>query len=191
MALAAYHLGHRLSDDIDLFCPEEALIPIVARKLTPALEQEGIAVAVTRSFGSFWEAVLREGNNEIRLQLALDAPFRLQELAEKDGLFVHSLADIAAGKLLALFTRAAARDFIDVYWLVRDGHFTIDQLVALAKEKDPGVDFYYLAIAFRQVDTLPDDIAGLRLALREDVDLAALKTFFREQAVRLLDEHLQ
>ena len=30
MALSAYHLHHRLSEDIDIFCPEENLIPIVA-----------------------------------------------------------------------------------------------------------------------------------------------------------------
>ncbi len=54
------HLRHRLSQDIDIFCPEENLIPIAARKLCGLLEREGVEVSVVRIFGSFWEAVLRE-----------------------------------------------------------------------------------------------------------------------------------
>ena len=41
MALSAYHLHHRVSADIDVFCPEENLIPIAARKLSAALRVAG------------------------------------------------------------------------------------------------------------------------------------------------------
>jgi hypothetical protein len=34
-------------------------------------------------------------------------------------IYGHSLADIAAGKLLARFGRAEERDFIDVYFIVK------------------------------------------------------------------------
>lgn len=190
MALAAYHLGHRVSEDIDVFCPTENLIPVVAGKFTRALAQKGIGVQVTRSFGSFWEAVLKEGNHEIRFQLAYDSPFRLDELSVQDGLHVHSLNDLAAGKLLALFSRAEERDFIDVYCLVRDKGFTIEKLIELARRKDPGLDDYYLAIAFQQVERLPDDPGELKLNMLGEIDLSELKAFFKQQAVAILDRHL-
>ncbi len=190
MALSAYHLQHRLSQDIDIFCPEENLIPIVARKLTSALEQEGVRVEIVRSFGSFWEAVLKEDDDSIRLQLAYDTPFHLAEFSERGGIRVHSLDDLAAGKLLALFSRAEERDFIDVYLLVKEKDYTIDRLIELAGKKDPGVDEYYLALAFEQVDRLPDHIDGLRLDLLRDIDLKELKAFFKNQAVALLRRKL-
>lgn len=191
MALAAYHLQHRISQDIDIFCPDENLIPIVARKLTAAFEKEGIRVKVVRSFGSFWEAALAEGDDTIRFQLAYDTPFHLADFAEHGGIRVHSLDDLAAGKLLALFSRAEERDFIDLYLLVREKGYTVDRLIELAGKKDPGVDDYYLALAFKQADRLPDNIDGLRLNLLKDIDLGDLKAFFREQAVTLLRRRLQ
>jgi hypothetical protein len=191
MALAAYHLRHRISQDIDIFCPDENLIPIVARKLTAAFKQEGIRVEVVRSFGSFWEAVLGEGDDTVRFQLAYDTPFHLAEFAEHDGVRIHSLDDLAAGKLLALFSRAEERDFIDVYLLVKEKGYTIERLIELAREKDPGVDDYYLALAFEQADRLPQHIDGLRLTLLRDIDLSNLKAFFRKQAAALLGRRLQ
>jgi len=191
MALSAYHLQHRISEDIDVFCPEENLIPIVATKFSAALVRHGIEVQPVRSFGSFWEAVLKRDNEEIRFQLAYDSPFRLNELSEEDGIYVHSLDDLAAGKLLALFARAEERDFVDVYFLAREKGYTMDRLIELARKKDPGLDEYYLAAAFEKVEKLPDDTADLRLTLLKDLDLAAVKTFFRKQAVEVLRRRLQ
>ena len=190
MALSACHLRHRLSEDIDLFCAEEALISIVARKLGVALGGAGIEVEVVRSFGSFWEAVLKEGRQEIRLQLALDSPFQLAELVENEGVLTHSLPDLAAGKLRALFGRAEARDFVDVYCLVRQGCFTMEQLIEMARRNDPGLDEYYLAVAFEHAEDLPAHASELRLTLFQDIDMADLKAYFQDEAASILQRRL-
>lgn len=186
MALSAYHLHHRLSEDIDMFCPEENLIPIMAVKFSEALTSQGIKVETVRSFGSFWEGILKEGKEEIRFQLAYDTQFRLGDLSEKDGIYIHGLDDLAAGKMLALFARSEERDFIDVYFLVRENKYTVEQLVELARRKDPGMDDYYLALAFEQVERLPDDSEDLRLTLFEEVDMLDVKAFFKKHAVEIL-----
>lgn len=191
MALSAYYLQHRVSADIDIFCPEENLIPIVARKLSEALNHGGISVQIIRSFGSFWEALLQEGTDTIRIQLAYDTPFHLADFSEHDGVQVHSLDDLAAGKLLALFARAEERDFIDVYLLVTEKKYTMGRLIELARRKDPGVDDYYLALAFEQVDRLPDASEKLHLTLLREIDMQEVKRFFRDQAVRLLQQRLE
>jgi hypothetical protein len=167
------------------------VIHIVSRKLVPAFERERIEVKVVRSFGSFWEAVLREGPDELRFQLAYDTPFHLAEFSEHDGVRVHSLDDLAAGKLLALFARAEERDFIDVYLLVQEKGYTIERLIELARAKDPGLDDYYLALAFEQAGHLPARSEGLHLTLLKDVDMNGLKAFFKQQAVTLLQRRLQ
>jgi hypothetical protein len=191
MALAAYHLHHRVSADIDIFCPEENLIPVAARKFTEALTRAGVAVQVVRSFGSFWEAVLREGHEEIRFQLAYDTPFLLAPLGKQDGVSVHSLDDLAAGKLLALFSRSEERDFVDVFCLVDGGYYTMKRLVELARSKDPGLDDYYLALAFEHAEQLPDHCPDLRITLLRDIDMEKLKAFFKREAVAILARRLQ
>ncbi|MEK6815835.1 MAG: nucleotidyl transferase AbiEii/AbiGii toxin family protein [Nitrospirota bacterium] len=185
-ALAAFFLGHRLSEDIDFFTPDEHLISVLAEKFKNALLSVGIQVSEIRNFRSFWEAVLTQGGESIKVQLGYDSPFTLSDFVEELGLKVHSLQDIAAGKLLALYGRAEERDFIDIYLLARDGRLSLDEMIDLAKMKDPGLDEYYLAIAFEQSEKLPDDPAKLKVALLSQVDPKDVKAFFASKAVEIL-----
>ena len=188
-ALSAFYLAHRLSEDFDLFTSEEPLISITARKFKSALDTLGIKVQEIRSFSTFWEAVASSGHEHFKIQLAYDSPFLLCEIEEKDGLRVHSFEDIAAGKLLALYGRAEERDFIDIYCIVRSGKISLETLIELAKKKDPGLDEYYLAIAFEQSEKIPDDPSRLKVNLVTRIDPTEMKTFFAAQAVQLLEKH--
>jgi hypothetical protein len=188
-ALSAFYLAHRLSEDFDLFTAEEPLISIVARKFKSALEGSGILVQEVRSFSTFWEAVARDGNERFKIQLAYDSPFMLSALTEKDNLQIHSFEDIAVGKLLALYGRAEERDFIDIYCIVRDGKISLEKMIELAKRKDPGLDEYYLAIAFEQSGKIPDDPSKLKVNLVTPIDPKELKNFFAAQAVQLLEKN--
>lgn len=188
-ALSAFYLAHRLSEDFDLFTSEEPLISIVARKFKSALEESGIQVQEIRSFSTFWEAVASGGHEHFKIQLAFDSPFMLSGTEEQEGLRIHSFEDIAAGKLLALYGRAEERDFIDIYCIVRSGKISLERMIELAKEKDPGLDEYYLAIAFEQSEKIPDDPSRLKLNLVTPIDPKEMKNFFAAQAVQLLEKH--
>ena len=188
-ALSAFYLAHRLSEDFDLFTWEEPLISLVARKFKSALENLGIQVQQIRNFSSFWEAVAEQGTESIKIQLAYDSPFMLAPLSEKEGLRIHSFEDIAAGKLLALYGRAEERDFVDIYCIVREGNLSLEGMIELAKKKDPGLDEYYLAIAFAQADKIPDDPSRLKVNLLMPIDLKEMKSFFASNAVKVLEKH--
>lgn len=188
-ALSAFYLAHRRSEDFDLFTSAEPLIAIVARKFKSALENSGIRVQEIRSFSSFWEAVASNENESFKIQLAYDSPFLLSEIAETEGLRIHSFEDIAAGKLLALYGRAEERDFIDIYCIVKSGKMSLETLVELAKKKDPGLDEYYLAISFEQSEKIPDDPSRLKVNLVAPIDPKEMKNFFATQAVKLLEKH--
>ena len=54
--------------------------------------------------------------------------------------------------------------------------------------KDPGLDKYYLAIAFEQVRDLPETSEGLKLNLIKPVDIHVMKRMFIEKALKLLDD---
>lgn len=188
-ALSAFYLAHRRSEDFDLFTSAEPLIAIVARKFKSALENSGIRVQEIRSFSSFWEAVASNENENFKIQLAYDIPFLLSEIAETEGLRIHSFEDIAAGKLLALYGRAEERDFIDIYCIVKSGKMSLETLIELAKKKDPGLDEYYLAISFEQSEKIPDDPSRLKVNLVAPIDPKEMKNFFATQAVQLLEKH--
>ncbi|GFP32767.1 hypothetical protein HKBW3S42_01073, partial [Candidatus Hakubella thermalkaliphila] len=135
-ALSAYYLHHRLSEDLDFFTPAEDMIQLISRKLLQSLEKKGIKK-------SFVEMITSRGSESMKIQIALDSPYRLERTKEIDGVRVDSLIDIAAGKLLALFGRAAERDFVDIYFLIKEGYFNLDELIKKASEKDPAMDKYY------------------------------------------------
>ena len=72
---------------------------------------------------------------------------------------------------------------------MKDGGITLDRLIDLAKKKDPGLDEYYLAIAFAQSEKLPDDAAQFKVSLLIPIDPKEVKAFFSAQAVQLLEKH--
>ena len=53
---------------------------------------------------------------------------------------VLHLDDVMAGKMDALYNRAAARDFLDVDAAITSGRYTLDQLCELAHDADAGFD---------------------------------------------------
>jgi hypothetical protein len=63
------------------------------------------------------------------------------------------LINIAANKLTAILGRAEAKDFVDLYFLLKRG-LELDELVRLAKEKDRGFTPFYLAGSLRQARNL-------------------------------------
>jgi hypothetical protein len=63
-----------------------------------------------------------EPENGVKLQFAVQSPFRLEPLqATAEGIRVSSLRDICAGKLHAVCDRLAHRDFYDLYVIITGG----------------------------------------------------------------------
>lgn len=121
-ALSYFYLQHRVSNVLDFFTAAEELIILFSYNLEKALKQKGMIIQRQRGLASFVELLVERGIDKTIVHLACDSPFRREAVSifgEYPHLKVDSLRDIAANKLLALFGRAALRDFIDVYFLVR------------------------------------------------------------------------
>ncbi len=87
---------------------------------------------------------------------------------------VMHIDDLVATKVAALINRREVRDYIDVAAALR--HYSIDQLLALAGQQDPGLEPDDIVEAGRYLDRLddarftyyglsPDQIAALRRVL--------------------------
>lgn len=179
-ALAYFYLRHRRSHDLDFFTATEELVEPFSRRLEEALRTAGMQVQRQRGLHSFVELLAQRGAEATIIHLAQDAAFRFEPtrtFPEYPELHVDTLVDIASNKLLALFGRAALRDFIDVYTLLTKGHVRQEALMNQAKEKDPGFDLYWLGVAFERIHTFRHDSPDM-LMLLEPVPFDALRAFF-------------
>ncbi|MBI3615527.1 MAG: nucleotidyl transferase AbiEii/AbiGii toxin family protein [Candidatus Omnitrophica bacterium] len=181
-ALAQFYLHHRKSQDLDFFTVTEELVEPFSRRLEGVLRAKGISVERQRGLHSFVELFVERSGESTLIQLAQDAPFRFEpvkEFPEYPRLKVDSLVDIASNKLLALFGRAALRDFIDLYVLVKKGGFQPNELMENAKRKDPGFDSYWLAVALERIKTFKEEMPEM-LWLLEPIPFQELQGFFNE-----------
>jgi len=164
-ALSAIFLKHRRSNDLDFFTHTEELILPLSQKLEASLVKEGFKVESLRTFHSFVELSISSADDSTVVHFALDSPFRFEKPSDFDeipGIKVDSLIDIATNKLLALFGRAELRDFIDVYFLVRE-HFNKVELTEKAAQKEPGFDLYWFGVALERIGDFTDDSPDLHL----------------------------
>lgn len=180
-ALSYFYLKHRRSNDLDFFTANEELILPVSFQLEEVLKnKEMMNIQRQRGIHSFVELLAKTGEETTIIHLGYDAAFRLEQLREVpeyQGLKVDSLIDIAVNKLLALFGRASLRDFIDVYFLVKQAKFSPEDLMNKAKLKDPGFDLYWLGVALERINTFKDNSPEM-LLLIESVNFKEILIFF-------------
>ena len=177
-ALAAGYLGHRLSEDLDLFTGD-ATVGLALRAVQAAWNAAGIPARVEATYDTF--ARLWVGQRPVKVELAQDSPFRLASSTTRvDGMPVRALKDLAADKTLALFGRATTRDFVDVYVLLST-RFDLGQLLAWARQKDPGFDHDW----FIQALTRVEQVQPKRVQMLVPLDWDHLRLTFRQAALRL------
>ncbi len=152
-ALIAHDVVDRTTRDLDCFGPSRAAVDRLWPAIHDRLLSEGLEVDVHQSDHGFakmsvTDPVTREST---QVDVGFD-PATHAAIATPIG-SVRALDDLAGDKLLALFGRAAPRDFVDVYAL-RD-HFTRRTIEALAAAKDLGFNLTVLRDAFGVLDDLP------------------------------------
>lgn len=127
----ALHLGHRTSIDLDFFTESEVEEMTMVDHLRKAgdlrLDQMGRGAIVGSLDG-------------VRISF-FKYPYRLLDpLLEWNGLKVASIHDIALMKMVAIFQRGSIKDFIDLFFIVREFK-PIDALIPELSIKYVGVQF--------------------------------------------------
>lgn len=166
-ALSAFYLRHRRSHDLDFFTNTQELILPLSYQLEDLLKDQNCQVERLRGFSSFVELLIKEKEETI-IHLALDSPFRFEEPIESKEfpkVKVDTLIDIATNKLLTLFGRATLRDFIDVYFIIKE-YYPKKMLMEKAKQKDPGFDIYWLGIALERIHLFTNESLDMQLLLK-------------------------
>src|ERR1700722_10099772 len=153
-ALLAQHLTARTTEDLDFFTSSERGHVSAARDaLEAAARQRGWSTERIHDSDMFCRMVIRSADSGVLIDLAVNAPPDLPASATPAG---PTLApeELAGNKLLALFDRAAARDFADIYTLAR--RFGKEALLARAAQFDAGFDVRALADMIATLDRFTD-----------------------------------
>jgi hypothetical protein len=189
-ALAEYYLGHRLSYDLDLFTTQPDLIIPFSYQVEKLEERSDLLITVVRRFASFVEFQINLGGYQLKVDLALDSPFRLAPVEQSDmGFMVSDFVDLQADKVLAFFGRAEPRDAIDLHFLLKMTSF--DELAEIARQKDPGFDLYWFAVALNRAVDYPDEIERWPVKMLVECDPIALKYEFQALAGQIMDGLIQ
>ncbi len=154
-ALLAQHLTARPTEDLDFFtAPGRGHVLAARDALEAAVSQHGWSAQRIHDSDTFCRMVIRSADAGVLVDLAVNAPPDLPASETSAG---PTLApeELAGHKLLALFDRAAARDFSDVYVLAH--RFGKDVLLARAAQIDTGFDANVLADMIASLDRFTDD----------------------------------
>jgi len=180
-ALAEFYLHHRYSEDLDLFTLDNQAFSEAARELPNLAAELGSSFEERVATPTFHQVFFRLPNQpEIKVDLVRDAGPQFGQHQNFDKVIADSELNIAANKITAIFGRASNKDFVDLYFLLKRG-FDLDQLIELAKQKDPGLNEFYLSGMIRQIrkiESLPRMI--------KPVTLDELRAFFLPLAEQIM-----
>jgi len=176
-ALAGFYLGHRFTDDLDLFSPPTETMDFATRRLRRAAAAIDATVESVQEAPEFRRFSLQRGEDVTLVDLVIDrAPQLAVEKPTIGRVRIDSEREIAANKITALLGRTAPRDLVDLFALFGRGH-TLEAALADARLKDGAVDPATLAWVLSQwrlgpnvplpVGVALDDIERMRAQLIE------------------------
>jgi hypothetical protein len=118
-----------------------------------ALQRAGLEVQVVREAPGFARLSVESFDERKEGDLAADARLMPPQLGPLGATL--SGEELAVDKVLAVFGRAQARDFVDLSAL--ESRYGLESLFRLAKEKDPGFDTEVFAQMLSRFDRLRRD----------------------------------
>jgi hypothetical protein len=169
----ALQLGHRDSADFDFFSQED-------------IDTEKLFSQIAEIFNNHKIVKVQEGKNS--LAVFIDENIKLSFLSYKykliDGLVneenfkIASVLDIACMKLAAIVSRAANKDYIDLYFILKT--FSLKEIIEKLNEKMPGLDVNLALkslVYFKDISAEP-----IKFKNNNDASFEAVKAFLIEKA---------
>lgn len=184
-ALAEFYLHHRLSEDIDLFIEREevpqSIVHAFLKKISPKLSV--VTIRESQFLGLYSFKLIYADKEELKVDFNYYPFPRIEKGTMYKKLEVDSLHDIAANKLHTLFMKPRARDYIDLYSIMKHHSFSLDTLIIDAKTKfDWHIDPVNLASQFTRVKELQTTELPRMLT---PFDKTCMEQFFLTEAKKL------
>jgi hypothetical protein len=157
-AVRAHGMGSRPSGDVDLFLDwgHRGEFPEALEAVTAALREKGYTVELVMRAETFARLLIAEKPDAEPDKLEISADWRAHPPVTLDiGPVLHP-DDAVANKMIALYGRALARDFLDIDAAITSGRYTRERLLDLAGTADLGFDQALFATALGALTQITD-----------------------------------
>jgi hypothetical protein len=155
-ALAGFYLGHRGTEDLDLFSPPGLDLAEAEHALIAAAHAVGATVTPKTTYPDFRRSIVTRGDETCIVDLVIDRipPVDAQK-ARFDTCVVDTMREMAANKITTLLSRSEIKDLVALLALI-DAGVDLEQAFADARRKDAGADPATLAWLLDQISIAPE-----------------------------------
>lgn len=184
--LSAFYLNHRLSKDLDFFSEKEEVPPkIVEAFLKKISSQLGIVKTERSQFlGLFSYYLIYSDKESLKVDFSYYPFPRIKKGKIYKGLEIASIYDIAVDKLHTLFMKPRDRDYVDLYFILKEKNYPVKKLILDAKAKfDWDIDKLNLAAQFLRVKDF-EEILEMKKPFKRN----EMENFFLNEAKKLKKE---
>jgi hypothetical protein len=164
----ALQIGHRISEDIDLFTLHD-------------IDQDFVIETLREQFGGTFSVSALSHNtincviSNVKIDLLKHGYPYVDVIIREDPIRLIGLPDIAAMKLNAIAGNGTrAKDFVDLYFLLN--RFSLKQIFAFYKKKYSDQDIYHVRKSLTYFDDVPAaSWQTVRLIQEKELDFDAVK----------------
>jgi hypothetical protein len=128
-------LGHRESEDLDFFNQKQFLPEVLQQKLLSIGSLNNVEMA---------EGTLNTFLENVKLQFLYYPYDLLEKLQPWNGIFLSSVIDIACTKLITISMRGSKKDFVDLYFILKQ--FPLPELFRKLDEKYLNINYSHTHI---------------------------------------------
>jgi len=155
-ALSAFYLAHRLSKDLDLFSIDEfdnLELEKLVEQIATTVNAEVKTKVRTRSYNEIYLENRKKGWLQ-RIDFVKEQPLIFGKRKRVENVIVDSLENISSGKLLAIYGRFEPKDYLDLYFIIKETDLDFFALFEKTKKKDLGLNEFYFANMISDVKNL-------------------------------------
>lgn len=180
--LSRFHYHHRYSEDLDFFfdgfqyAKEE--FEIIFREIINRLSEK-FKTEITLSGDYFKRGFVYKNEVAMKVEFIYENYRSIGQREKVNNILIDSKENVATNKLTAVYDRKTAKDFFDLYYLLREIDF--EQVAAWAELKVVPLDYEGVLIAFAD-----PNLEGIALT-KHSISLQDFEYFVKDLIRRMID----
>ncbi len=135
-ALSRYYLGHRYSDDLDLFTHDVGVFGDAFRLVHGKIQKRWSELELEVDARDFKRLRILAGGMTLKLDFVADRVGRVGLPDRVGTIYVDTVRNILGNKLCAIMGRDEARDVADLLFIARKRHFSWSSVLAEVADKE-------------------------------------------------------
>jgi len=170
--LSRFYYQHRYSDDLDFFYDglngSKEGFTIESREISKRIsEKYRVEIEIDREY--FKRIYVYKDKTPLKIEFVYENYKNIGDRQKHNEIMIDTKQNLCANKITAIYDRKTVKDFIDLYYLMKELNF--EQAAVWAKEKMTLLDYEGLSIVFAD-NTLEGEVL-----LIKEIDINDFNTF--------------